>query len=216
MGADRPDLVCAWARSDARRGPDADAPVGDGSGRADEAAAARDCTGLPGNDIWDLERLGSFQQLHALQLEDSPREKGLGMTMHAVDLKTGKCVWHFGTGNNICGGPAIAYGRLYFHSRDGRVYCFTPAGQGEPKTPEAKDHTQSAPPDEVASLLAPELADRPRKGKDWPMQGENPERCGLEGIALTPPLELAWKLDTGDRIVSSAAVRDNMGSRSRG
>jgi outer membrane protein assembly factor BamB len=40
-------------------------------------------------------------------------------------------------GNCICGDPAIAYGKLYFTSRDGSVYCFVPARPGEPAVPEA-------------------------------------------------------------------------------
>ena len=43
---------------------------------------------------------------------------------------------YFGTGNTICGEPALAYGRLYVASRDGCVYCFLPAKEGEPTTPE--------------------------------------------------------------------------------
>ncbi|MEX1097847.1 MAG: PQQ-binding-like beta-propeller repeat protein, partial [Planctomycetales bacterium] len=74
-------------------------------------------TGIPGPP-GDLESLGSFQHLHA------PREKGNSGALHAVDLRTGKSVWHFGTGNTVCGEPALAYGRVHIASRDGRVYCF--------------------------------------------------------------------------------------------
>lgn len=158
-------------------------------------------TGVPGQ--YDLEGLLPFGYGKIM-----PREQGVSGTLHAIDLKTGKSVWHFSTGNTICGEPALAYGRLFFHSRDGCVYCFAPAKDGEPTTPEAIDKSEPAPPDAVAALLAPKLADRPRPGQDWPMLGGNPDRAGLERVSLQPPLALAWKFPTGDRIVGAAAIRD--------
>ena len=137
-----------------------------------------------------------------------PREQGVSGALHAIDLKTGKSIWHFATGNTICGEPALAYGRLYFHSRDGCVYCFVPAKEGEPSTPEAIDKSESATPIAVAALLQPKLNDRPRPGQNWPMLGGSPDRAGLDNISLKTPLELAWKFPTGDRIVGAAAIRD--------
>jgi outer membrane protein assembly factor BamB len=157
-------------------------------------------TGVPATG--DLENLQAFQYG-----KSPPREEGRTGTLHAIDLKTGKSVWHFSTGNTVCGEPAPAYGRLYFHSRDGNVYCFVPAKDGEPTTPGAKDKSEPAPPEVVARLLAPERMDRPRPGQDWPMLGGSPDRAGLESISLKPSLELAWKHDTGDRILGAAALR---------
>jgi outer membrane protein assembly factor BamB len=134
----------------------------------------------------------------------SPREQGISGTLHVLDLKTGKSVWHFSTGNTICGEPALAYGRLYFHSRDGCVYCFVPAKEGEPATPEAKDTSEPVPPEAVAALLKPEQMDKPRPGLDWPMLGGTPQRAGLESVSLQPNLELAWKFATGERIVGDS------------
>jgi outer membrane protein assembly factor BamB len=151
----------------------------------------------------DLENLAAFQYGKA-----PPRESGHTGTLHAIDLKTGKSVWRFSTGNTVCGEPALAYGRLYFHSRDGCVYCFVPAKDGEPTTPEAKDQGAAAPSETVAALLAPERLDQPRPGKDWPMLGGGPARAGLEGGSLEGPLDLAWKFATGERLVGSAAIRD--------
>jgi outer membrane protein assembly factor BamB len=150
----------------------------------------------------DLESLASFQHV------TPPRERGLSGTMHAIDLKTGKSVWQFGTANCICGDPALAYGKLYFTSRDGRVYCFAPAKAGEPTVPDAKDKTPPASALDIEALLAPKFTDRPQPGKDWPMQGGTPDRAGLAGASLKLPLEVAWKLDTGDRMVGAAAIRD--------
>jgi outer membrane protein assembly factor BamB len=158
-------------------------------------------TGVPPGG--DLENLLPFSYGKAL-----PREQGRSGTLHAIDLKTGKSVWYFGTGNTICGEPALAYGRLYFASRDGCVYCFLPVKEGEPTTPEAKDKSEPASKEAVEALLKPELADKPRPGKDWPMLGANPDRTGLELPSFQLPLEAAWKLDTGGRVVGSAAVRD--------
>src|SRR5581483_3182818 len=61
---------------------------------------------------------GDLEALNAFKLVDAPREKGRCGTLHAVDLRTGKSAWFFGTGNTVCGDPALAYGRLYFTSRD--------------------------------------------------------------------------------------------------
>ena len=158
-------------------------------------------TGVPGQ--YDLEGLLPFSYGKTV-----PREQGVSGTLHAIDLKTGKSVWRFSTGNTICGEPALAYGRLYFHSRDGCVYCFAPCKDGEPTTPEAIDKSAPAPLDAVVALLESKLTDRPRPGRDWPMLGGSPDRAGLESVALKPPLELAWKFSTGDRIVGAAAIRD--------
>lgn len=136
-----------------------------------------------------------------------PREQGKSGAVHAIDLKTGKSVWHFGTGNNICGEPALAYGKLYFASRDGCVYCFTPCKEGEPTTPEAKDKSDPVAPAVVAELLEPKRMDRPRAGLDWPMLGGTADRAGVEMPSLRLSLEQAWKFDTGGRIVGAAAIR---------
>lgn len=152
----------------------------------------------------DLESPLAFQHGHG---KESPREKGITGTLHAIDLKTGKSVWRFSTGNTICGEPALAYGRLYFMSRDGCVYCFAPAKDGEPTTPDARDKSDAAPREAVAALLKQE-AKAPRKGRDWPMLGGSPDRAGLDAPSLRLPLELAWKVKTGGRILGSAAVRD--------
>src|SRR5262249_31180888 len=61
----------------------------------------------------DLESIFAFQHGHN---KPSPRERGVTGSLHAIDLKTGKSVWYFGTGNTVCGEPALAYGRLYFAS----------------------------------------------------------------------------------------------------
>jgi outer membrane protein assembly factor BamB len=153
----------------------------------------------------DLEGIGAFQHGHN---KESPRERGITGSLHAVDLKTGKSVWHFSTGNTICGDPALAYGRLYFISRDGCVYCFVPAKEGEPTTPEARDKSDPATPEAVAALLDPKKMDKPRPGQDWPMLGGNPHRAGVELPTFKLPLEQAWKFDTGGRIVGAAAIRD--------
>lgn len=123
---------------------------------------------------------GDLESLFAFGHEHPPRETGLTGTMHAVDLETGKSVWQFSTANCICGDPAIAYGRLYFHSRDGRVYCFAPTLPPGPTVPVAADDGAGATADVVASLLQADRMDRPRAGRDWPMQGGAPHRAGLE------------------------------------
>ncbi len=131
---------------------------------------------------------------------------GASWTFHAIDLKTGKTVWEFLTGCNACGDPAIAYGRLYLNSRDGRIYCLAPVKKGEPASVEAVEELPNAPEATVRKLLAEKLP-APRPGRDWPMLGGTPERAGLP-VSLNPPLTPAWKLDTGGRITGSAAIRD--------
>ena len=149
------------------------------------------------------------ESLSAFGWEESPREKGIVGNLHVIDLKSGKSVWNFGTGNTVCGDPALAYGRLYFTSRDGRVYCFVPANQDEAVTPEARHAGAAARPDQVKLLLHPERHD-PLDGKSWPMSGGNPQRAGLDGVALNLPLQPVWKFDSGGRVQASAALRDGM------
>ena len=154
-------------------------------------------------------KTGDIESLRGFRLADTPSDSGKYGTVNAIDLSTGKSVWRFPTTNTVCGDPAIAYGCLYFASRDGRVYCCAPAKMGEPMTPEAKD--QSPPADESEALmlfLHPEDAAQP--GSSWPMEGGGPHRAGLPGVTLKPPLELAWKFDTQGRVVTSAAIVDGV------
>ena len=151
------------------------------------------------------ERSGDLESLRGFRLADTPSDQGKYGTMNAIDLSTGKSVWRFPTTNTICGDPAIAYGRLYFASRDGKAYCCAPAEKGEPTTPEARHRSPPAPEADVVKLLS--LSDpEPRLGSNWPMQGGGPDRVGLSGVALAPPLELAWKFDTQGRVLTSAAM----------
>jgi len=129
---------------------------------------------------------GDSEALNAWQNVDAPRERGIGWSIHAVDVKAGKSAWSFAAGNNICGDPAIAYGKLYFHSRDGRVYCFAPAAEGEATAPDARDKSAPVPPETVRGLLEP--------------------RADAERPSLKPPLTPAWRLDTGGRVVAAPAV----------
>src|SRR5207244_1159467 len=82
----------------------------------------------------------------------------------------------------------------------------------------AKDQSPPAATDQVEALLDPKFQDAPRPGIDWPMQGATPDRAGL--LLLDPPLakggtgglklplELVWKLPTGDRSRCAPAIRD--------
>lgn len=133
---------------------------------------------------------------------------GRGTNLFAIDLDTKQPVWSFMTGFNICAEPSIAYGRVYAVSRDGRVYCFGPAKEGEPTTPEARDTTPNASIEEMQKLLAPELADKPQAGQDWPIDGGTPARAGIVTSGLKAPLELAWKIEAGGAVQASAVIRD--------
>ncbi|MEX0715146.1 MAG: PQQ-binding-like beta-propeller repeat protein [Planctomycetaceae bacterium] len=157
-------------------------------------------TGIP-HPLGDLEALWSFGHVTA------PRESGKGSTLYAVDLRTGEPAWRFSTGNTICGEAAIAYGRLYFTSRDGRAYCFEPAGEDEPSLPVAKDESPAAPPDQVAKLLA-EARDHAIVDSDWPMQGRDPLRRGFSPADLGDELKPAWMLDVKGGIVASPVAQD--------
>ncbi|MHC4914195.1 MAG: outer membrane protein assembly factor BamB family protein [Planctomycetota bacterium] len=132
-------------------------------------------------------------------------ETGTSWTFHAIDLDTGKTVWEFLTGCNACGDPAIAYGRLYLNSRDGRIYCLEPVKPGEAAA-SSPEKSAGASAGSVKKLLAEKLPP-PRPGRDWPMLGGTPERAGLP-VTLNPPLTPAWKLDTGGRVTTAAAIRD--------
>lgn len=149
---------------------------------------------------------GDLEAINAFKLVDAPREAGRYGSLHAVDVLTGKSSWFCGTGNTVCGDPAIAYGRLYFTSRDGRVYCFAPAKPGEALKPEAVDRSEPADPDRVKALLTKKPTKPFPAGKAWPMFGGNPSRSGLSLSALKLPLQPAWKIRLGDRVCCGAAI----------
>ena len=154
-------------------------------------------------------KTGDVESLRGFRLANDPSTTGKYGTVNAVDLTTGKSVWKFPTTNTVCGDPAIAYGRLYFASRDGRVYCCVPAAAEEPMTPEAVDQSSPASAAEIGKLLS-ESTDEDVLPADWPMLGGGPERIGAREAAPSLPLRLAWKFDTGGRVLSSSAVVDGV------
>lgn len=155
-------------------------------------------------------KTGDVESLRGFRLADTPSHLGKYGTVNAIDLSTGKPVWRFPTSNTVCGDPAIAYGRLYFASRDGRVYCCAPAGPDELMTPEARDKTPAASAAEVGKLLANSVDEHATTSSNWPMQGGTPDRAGLADVTIKPPLELAWKFDMQGRVVTSAAIVDGV------
>ena len=46
--------------------------------------------------------------------------------VYALNVENGAKLWEATTGGPIDGSPAIAGGRLYVASCDGKVYCFAP------------------------------------------------------------------------------------------
>jgi outer membrane protein assembly factor BamB len=130
---------------------------------------------------------------------------GAVWSFHAVDLTSGESVWHCVTGNNACGDPAIAYGKLYLNSRDGRIYCYAPVDESQPSLPDSPDKGTAASPDDVRKLLAQQLPPT-RPGQDWPTEGGTLHRAGIAAGKIEPPLNEAWTLDTGGRIISSPVV----------
>ena len=155
------------------------------------------------------ERSGDLESLRGFRLADTPSDTGKYGTMNAIDLETGKSVWRFPTTNTICGDPAIAYGRLYFASRDGKAYCFAPAAKGEPNTPEAKDRSSPAPEADVVKLLVPR-DEETKTDSNWPMEAGSLTRTHASNMTLEPPLELAWKFDMQGRVLTSAAIADGV------
>jgi len=155
-------------------------------------------------------RTGDLESLRGFRVADTPSSTGKYGTVDVIDLTTGKSVWRFPTANTVCGDPAIAYGRLYFASRDGRVYCCAPAKPGQSMTPEAKDNSPSASQSEIAKLLSTASDPKQKPTTDWPMQGGSPNRVGIKSARLKLPLKLAWKFDTQGRVLTSAAVVDGV------
>lgn len=152
------------------------------------------------------QKSGDIESLRGFRLADTPSIGGKYGTVNAIDLESGKPVWKFPTTNTVCGDPAIAYGKLYFASRDGRVYCFEPCQDDEPMTPEAVDDSPPASAEEVRQLLAEE----PEITGGWPMEGGGLDRTNAAGAELTTNLNLVWKRDTGGRVMSSVAMADGL------
>lgn len=150
-----------------------------------------------------------MESLRGFRLADTPSDLGKYGTVNAIDLATGESVWRFPTTNTVCGDPAIAYGRLYFASRDGRVYCCVPSGMDEPITPEAKDDSPPVSTNEVAKRLEARAV-KLIPGSAWPMEGGTPGRAGSKGVTVKPPLELAWKFDTRGRVLTSSAILEGV------
>ncbi len=48
--------------------------------------------------------------------------------VYCFNASSGNLSWSFKTGGDVCGTPAIAYGRVYFGSLDGKVYCVDAIG----------------------------------------------------------------------------------------
>jgi outer membrane protein assembly factor BamB len=140
----------------------------------------------------------------------NPKTKG-GRLIHAIDAGTHKSVWSYRTGGRVCSQPAIAYGRLYVAGNDGRVYCFEPCPEDyRPPAPQPPPAAPAAPPKPLAEKFdgqpgAAGEGEKPAGGKDWPMYGGCPARCGLE-LELGLPVRPAWELATGGRVRSSPVI----------
>jgi len=139
-----------------------------------------------------------------------PVEKyGGGYFLYAIDPANGNPVWRHRVGNGkSCGQPAVAYGRIYVPTQGGEILCFEPVDE-EPKP--------QPPPKEPAGPLKPlarpfpgkpgtaEAGEKPEGGKDWPMYGGCPARCGLD-VKIGLPIKEAWKFQTGRKVKSSPVI----------
>jgi len=96
------------------------------------------------------ERSGDLESLRGFRLADTPSNLGKYGTMHAIDLATGKSVWHFPTTNTVCGEPAIRVWTPLLRGprRAGLLLC--PRREGRTMTPEAR--TRRRPPQRPTSL----------------------------------------------------------------
>ena len=103
----------------------------------------------------------------------------------ALDAAGGKLLWSFSTGSRVRG-LAVANGRLYVSSIDGKVRCFVPAGSGAPPVPavvrpEGPTLAASKSPPKrpsPASQLARRLVDRAALRKGYCLIA-GAERAGL-------------------------------------
>jgi outer membrane protein assembly factor BamB len=136
-----------------------------------------------------------------------------GRGIYAIDPKTHKAVWSYRTAGRVCARPAIAYGRLYVPRNDGRLYCFEPCSADyNPPEPQAPPVVPAAPLRPLAEMPAGKLGakgeqDKPAGGKDWPMYGGCPARCGLE-VSIGMPIKPAWEFQTGGKVRSSPVIAD--------
>jgi outer membrane protein assembly factor BamB len=47
-----------------------------------------------------------------------------GVTVYALDAKTGAKLWSYATGNSVSSSPAVVNSVVYVGSYDGKVYAF--------------------------------------------------------------------------------------------
>jgi outer membrane protein assembly factor BamB len=63
--------------------------------------------------------------------------------LYRFNATNGNLTWTFTAGDDICGTAAIDYGRVYFGSLDGKVYCVDAEGSGNTTTKHWEYDTQS-------------------------------------------------------------------------
>jgi len=131
----------------------------------------------------------------------------------ATDHKTGKAVWTHPLCGQCCARVSIAYGRLYVPHL-GEVSCFEPVGPDYRNDPQPPPTEPAAPPAALAVPFngkpgTPEAGGKPEGGKDWPMYGGCPERCGLD-IEIGLPIKEAWKFNSGGKVKSSPVISGGM------
>ncbi len=139
--------------------------------------------------------------------------KKFRFVVSATDHKTGKAVWTHPLGGQCCARVSIAYGRLYV-PHYGEVSCFEPVGPDYKNEPQAAPSAPAAPLAALAKPFAgkpgtPEAGGKPKGGKDWPMYGGSPARCGLE-LKIGLPVKYAWKFNTGGKVKSSPVIAGGM------
>ncbi len=132
-------------------------------------------------------------------------QKRVRRDLYAIDPETGKPVWRWPLSGKSCCRVAIAYGKLYAVTRN-EIYCFEPVTADYKNEPQAPPAQPAAPP---ASLVKPidDAGAKPKGGKDWPMYGGAPARCGLK-LDIGLPIAPVWKFQTGDKVKSSPVIVD--------
>ena len=153
--------------------------------------------GETGEIVWEKPDYYSSRSITTMAIANGKLYFGSDKEIKCIDAFSGEQFWNYSTDDKIETPPAIAYGNIYFGSKDGLVYCF---GSNLVNNP---PNVPSAPVGEIdvgtfqireysSSVIDPD-GDSVRIRFDWDSDGDHNVSCWT-GFAESI-LSYAWQED---------------------
>jgi len=151
--------------------------------------------------------------------------------LHCLEAATGRPVWHHDLDAPTWSSPLVADGKVYIANEDGDVTVLAHGRELKVIARNSMKETVhgslavadgvlylatqtrlyaiASPPTTAPISTRAATAPRHESQADWPMFRGNPHLTGVAACDLPMDLTVAWKVDVGDAVESSAAIVGN-------